>query len=115
MDLVTGRTAPGSGKVLFDGKDITGKSVSEISRKYKIGRKFQGPNVFDNMTVRENGEMIKKLKGKHTLVVVEHDMDFVRQVAEYVTVFNCGRLLTEGPLEQVRKNPEVVAVYLKED
>lgn len=200
MDLVTGKSTPTSGKVIFDGRDITRKSTTEITRNYHIGRKFQGPNVFDNMTVKENieiaaegfnslhscvffrktkafkdkvdevlkkidlydyrhffagdlshgqrqwleigmvvaqnprliildeptagmtadetyktGEMIKKLKGEHTLIVVEHDMDFVRQVAEYVTVLNYGKLLAEGTMEEVQKNEEVIAVYLKED
>lgn len=63
----------------------------------------------------KTGEMIKKLKGTHTLIVVEHDMDFVRQVAEYVTVLNYGELLAEGTLEEVQNNSEVIAVYLKED
>ena len=57
MDLVTGKTAPSFGRVFFDGADITGKCASEIAKKYKIGRKFQGPNVFDNMTVKENIEI----------------------------------------------------------
>lgn len=200
MDLVTGKTKPTSGKVFFDGVNITGKSTTEITRDYHIGRKFQGPNVFDNMTVKENveiamegysslgrcvffrkskefkdrvnevlklidlyeyrhfmasdlshgqrqwleigmvvaqnpkliildeptagmtadetyktGEMIKRLKGEHTIIVVEHDMDFVRQVAEYVTVLNYGRLLAEGTMDEVSANEEVIAIYLKED
>ena len=200
MDLVTGKTSPTSGRVYFQGKDITGKSTPMITRYYSIGRKFQGPNVFDNMSVKENieiamegfsgllrcmffrkskafkervkevlnlidlyqcrhfmasdlshgqrqwleigmvvaqnpkliildeptagmtadetyktGEMIKRLKGVHTLIVVEHDMDFVRQVAEYVTVLNYGKLLAEGTMEEVEQNEEVIAVYLKED
>ncbi len=70
------------------------------------------------MTAQETfktGEMIKQMKGEHTLIVVEHDMDFVRQVAEYVTVLNYGQLLAEGTMEEIQNNPEVVAVYLKED
>ncbi len=200
MDIITGRTTPTSGRVFFRKKDITGKPTTEITRHYSIGRKFQGPNVFDNMSVKENieiamegcssllkcilfrkshgfrervkdilklielyayrhsmagdlshgqrqwlemgmvvaqnpkliildeptagmtseetfktGEMIKRLKGTHTLIVVEHDMDFVRQVAEYVTVLNYGKLLAEGTMEEVEQNEEVIAVYLKED
>ena len=200
MDMVTGKTTPTYGKISFDGEDITGKPVASIARYYGIGRKFQGPNVFDNMTVEENieiamegyntltkciffkrtkefrekvaemlqlinlynyrhfmasdlshgqrqwleigmvmaqnpkliildeptagmtadetyktGELIKRLKGDHTLIVVAHDMDFVRQVAEYVTVLNYGRLLAEGTMEEIQNNEEVVAVYLKED
>lgn len=200
MDMVTGKTTPTNGKIFFEGEDITNKSTAEIAKHYHIGRKFQGPNVFDNMTVKENieismegynsmikcvffhksgefkkkvdeilklidlyeyrhfmasdlshgqrqwleigmvvaqnprliildeptagmtadetyktGEMIKKLKGEHTLIVVEHDMDFVRQVAEYVTVLNYGELLAEGTMEEISNNEEVIAVYLKED
>lgn len=198
MDLVTGKTLPTSGRIYFDGINITGRPTAEIISRYHIGRKFQGPNVFDNMSVEENieiamegyntilkciffhrdaafrehvteilrlidladyreamaadlshgqrqwleigmvvaqnprliildeptagmtagetyktGEMIKKLKGRHTLVVVEHDMDFVRQVAEYITVLNYGKLLAEGTLEEIQNNEEVKAVYLK--
>ena len=59
--------------------------------------------------------MIKKLRGEHILIVVEHDMDFVRQVAEYVTVLNYGTVLAEGTMEEVQNNEDVIAVYLKED
>lgn len=200
MDIVTGRTHPTEGKVFFNGANITALSPSDIAAKYKIGRKFQGPNVFDNMTVMQNieiamcgyhsltsclffhrskdflakldatleavdlydyraflacdlshgqrqwleigmvlaqdpaliildeptagmtvdetyktGEMIKRLKGNHTLIAVEHDMDFVRQVAEYVTVLDYGKLLAEGTMEEIQNNSDVIAVYLKED
>jgi urea transport system ATP-binding protein len=60
MDLITGKTKPTSGQILFDGENITGKEPGVIASKYKIGRKFQGPNVFDNMTVYENIEMALK-------------------------------------------------------
>ncbi len=198
MDLITGRTKPSGGKVFFDGHDITGKPPFEIAARYGIGRKFQGPNLFENMTVRENlelaapggntvpstffrrgparlrrgaeeilgkiglsekenllacelshgerqwleigmlmmqnpkmmildeptagmtaeetrltGRMIRRLLGDHTVLVVEHDMDFVRQVAQTVTVLHLGRVLAEGPLEQIERDPRVVRVYLK--
>lgn len=200
MDLVTGKTRPTKGTIMFNGHNITGKEPDEIAGKYKIGRKFQGPNIFENMTVYQNieialkgytsiwhtltykpnarkrerikailkkiklydmkdfisselshgqrqwleigmvmaqspkliildeptagmtadethetGEMLKDLAGDHTIIVTEHDMAFVRQVANRVTVLHQGRLLTEGLLEEVEKNPEVIQVYLKED
>jgi len=200
MDLVTGKTKPTRGKVIFDGQDITGKHPSEIASKYKIGRKFQGPNVFENMTVYENveialkgytsvintfkyrrktkqkekiqgilnriklyddknimaselshgqrqwleigmviaqsprliildeptagmtaeetyktGEMIKSLLNEHTVIVVEHDMDFVKQVAETVTVLHQGMFLAEGTYKQIENNPSVIQVYLKDE
>ncbi len=200
MDLITGKTKPSRGKVFFNGHDITGKNPSVIASKYKIGRKFQGPNIFENMTVYENieialtgytsvistfiykrnaekkktmhdildkiqlydfrniiaaelshgqrqwleigmviaqdpkliildeptagmtteetyktGEMIKKLLGEHSVIVVEHDMDFVKQVAETVTVLHQGIVLAEGTYDEIEKNPSVIQVYLKNE
>lgn len=198
MDLITGRVKPTSGRIFFAGSDITGKSPHEIAAKYRVGRKFQGPNVFENMTAVENlvlaaplrrtvsssflrhapkdaverakeilgltglwakrerlacelshgerqwleigmlmmqdpklmildeptagmtegetrrtGEMIRELLGGRTVLVVEHDMKFVRQVAQTVTVLHMGRVLAEGPLAEIENDPEVVRVYLK--
>lgn len=198
MDLITGRTKPAYGKIFFGGRDITGKSPHEIAAKYGIGRKFQGPNLFENMTVSQNlelavpdgstiaatflrsapvsaaekadevlhqiglaekrsrmacelshgerqwleigmlmmqdpklmildeptagmteeethltGEMIQKLLKGRTILVVEHDMKFVRQVAKTVTVLHMGRILAQGPIAVIENNPEVVRVYLK--
>jgi len=200
MDLITGKTKPTGGKVWFNGVDITGKPSHIIASKYGIGRKFQGPNLFDNLTVKANievaikgynkvwktltykhtkeieqkidevlaqialldkkdelaaslshgqrqwleigmlmvqdpeliildeptagmtadetyktGEMIMELKKDHTIVVVEHDMDFVKQVAEKVTVLHMGHVIAEGSFEEVQNNPEVIQVYLKEE
>lgn len=200
MDLITGRVKPTAGRILFAGSDITGKSPHEIAAKYRVGRKFQGPNVFENMTAAENlllaaprrrtvassflrpepggareksgeilariglwekrerpacelshgerqwleigmlmmqdpklmildeptagmtedetrltGEMIQKLLGGRTVLVVEHDMKFVRQVAQKVTVLHMGRILAEGTLAEMESNPEVARVYLKSD
>lgn len=201
MDMITGKTKPTSGKIKIAGENITKKEPSIISSKYKICRKFQGPNVFDNMTVYDNilmsisgyssvwktltfrktkeieariqeilgfinlskeqeilavnlshgqrqwleigmvmaqdarlivldeptagmtasetyktGELILKLKetGKHTMIVIEHDMDFVKQIAETVTVLYQGKFLAEGTYDEIEKNPKVVQVYLKD-
>ena len=59
--------------------------------------------------------MIKELAGKHTLIVIEHDMEFVEQIADYVTVLNHGRKLSEGLFSEVKNDPEVIKVYLKDD
>ncbi len=200
MDLITGKTRPTAGKIKLNGHDITGRSESEIASKHKIGRKFQGPNLFDSMTAYENievalkgycslarsfffrknrivedkinavlksvnlyekrevmasflshgerqwleigmvmaqdpeliildeptagmtadetrktGEMILRLLGDHTVIVVEHDMDFVRQVARTVTVLHQGQFLAEGPYGEIEKDPRVIQVYLKDD
>lgn len=200
MDLITGRVKPTSGKIYFGGRDITGKTPHEIASAYRIGRKFQGPNLFEDLTVEENlslaapglntvrasflrktpreaiekaetvaeriglaekrgraacalshgerqwlemgmlmmqeprmmvldeptagmteeetrktGELICGLQEDRTILVVEHDMKFVRQVAKTVTVFHMGQILAEGPIAEIEKNPEVVRVYLKSE
>ncbi len=200
MDLITGKTKPTGGKILFEGKNIAGHEAGVIASKYKIGRKFQGPNVFDNMTVYENieialegynsiwkaltyhrtkaikekiesiletiqlseqrdmmatelshgqrqwleigmvmaqspkliildepaagmtdvetyktGKLVRELVKKHTLIVIEHDMEFVEQIADFVTVLHQGKVLAEGTFEEVRTNPEVISVYLQDE
>lgn len=200
IDLITSKTRSKSGKIIFRGKNITNRAPSEIAYVHGIGRKFQGPNVFGDMTVFENiemalrgynriwknifykrdqemeekmqgilaliglgekqdevvaclshgekqwveigmvlaqdakliildepttgmtadetyktGEMIKGMLDRHTIIVSEHDMDFVRQVAQTVTVMNQGKILAEGSFEEIQNNPEVIRVYLKDD
>lgn len=62
MDLITGKTKATSGKILLNGMDITGMEPFQISN-LGVGRKFQGPNIFDNLTVYENIEVA--VKGYH--------------------------------------------------
>ena len=52
---------------------------------------------------------------KHTLLVIEHDMTFVRQIAQKVTVLRRGQNLCEGTVEEVQSNPKVIEVYLGQD
>lgn len=200
IDMITGKTKPTYGSIQIDGDNIAGKPSHIISSVYKIGRKFQGPNVFDNMTVYENievalsgystlrrafayrrtkqvkekiedilrkinlydkrdilttslshgqrqwleigmvlaqepeiitldeptagmtadetyktGEMIKTIMKDKTVIVIEHDIDFVKQIAQKITVLNQGKLLAEGNYEEITTNPEVIRVYLKND
>ncbi len=200
MDMITGKTKPTEGKIFLNGKEITGVAPYKISEVYKIGRKFQGPNIFANMTVFENvevamrgysslwktftykrtpkitekineilkqinlfeykdmissslshgqrqwlemgmvlaqdpkvilldeptsgmtadetfktGEMIKTVMKGKTILVIEHDIDFVKQIANKVTVLNHGEILAEGSYEEITNNPEVIRVYLKTD
>ncbi len=58
------------------------------------------------------GELLLSLAGKHSLIVVEHDMDFVRSIARRVMVLHEGRVLAEGAMESVQNDPQVVEVYL---
>jgi len=57
-------------------------------------------------------ELFKRLAGKHSLMVVEHDMGFVGAIADHVTVLHQGSVLAEGSLEQVQENERVIEVYL---
>ncbi len=57
-------------------------------------------------------ELLVSLAGKRTVVVVEHDMEFVRSLARQVTVLHEGRVLAEGTMEAVQNDPRVVEVYL---
>lgn len=198
MDIITGKTKPNAGKVLWGERSISllGMSESQIARQ-GIGRKFQRPTVFEAQSVRENLEMaIKAGRGpfevlfsrratdaeaklqeiaaeigltsalprragelshgqkqwleigmllaqdprlllvdepaagmtpaerEHTtallkraartraVVVVEHDMEFVRRLNCKVTVLHEGSVLAEGSLDHVTQNQDVIDVYL---
>jgi urea transport system ATP-binding protein len=197
MDVITGKTRPDEGQALFDGGvDLTKLDEAAIAN-LGIGRKFQKPTVFENLTVFDNLELalnnrrdiwrtlvarlsgkqreridsvlatigleaqrttlasslshgqkqwleigmllvqdtqlllldepvagmtdnetaktaslIREITGKHTVVVVEHDMAFVRELGSKTTVLHEGRVLAEGTLDAVQANPEVVEVYL---
>jgi urea transport system ATP-binding protein len=56
--------------------------------------------------------LLNSLAGEHTVVVVEHDMDFVRSIARRVTVLHEGSVLAEGRMDQVQRDPKVLEVYL---
>ena len=198
MDIVTGKTKPDQGRVLWGDKGISliGLSESRISRE-GIGRKFQKPTVFEAQSVRDNlamalrnprgpfdvlfyrknaegaariekvaeqiglSDALERTAGElshgqkqwleigmllaqeprlllvdepaagmtpaerqkttdilveaartRAVVVVEHDMDFVRRLDCKVTVLNEGSVLAEGSLDHVTQNPEVIDVYL---
>jgi urea transport system ATP-binding protein len=59
-------------------------------------------------------ELLNSLAGKHSVVVVEHDMDFVRSIARTVTVLHEGHVLAEGTIDEVQADPKVKEVYLGE-
>jgi urea transport system ATP-binding protein len=197
MDVITGKTKPAEGEVLFDnGIDLTALDEARIAN-LGIGRKFQRPTVFEQHTVEDNillslksdrrvlrnlwwrgteedeariekilktirlafcrdhvagtlshgqkqwleigmllgqdpklllvdepvagmtdaetaqtAELLKEIAKRHSVVVVEHDMEFVRALGVKVTVLHEGSVLAEGPLDQVSANERVIEVYL---
>jgi urea transport system ATP-binding protein len=60
----------------------------------------------------KTAELFLSLAGRHSLVVVEHDMAFIEKIARKVTVLHEGSVIAEGPMEQVQNDPRVVEVYL---
>ena len=62
----------------------------------------------------KTAELLLSLAGKHSVIVVEHDMKFVRSIARKVTVLHQGSVLTEGTMDQVQNDPKVIEVYLGE-
>ena len=62
--------------------------------------------------VERTAQLFSGLAGERTVVVVEHDMDFVRSIARQVTVLSQGRVLAEGPMDEVQNDPSVIDVYL---
>jgi urea transport system ATP-binding protein len=58
------------------------------------------------------GELLLALAESHSILVIEHDMEFVRQIARKVTVLHEGSVLCEGTIEEVQNNPRVIEVYL---
>ena len=197
MDVVTGKTRPDTGDVMFDGlHNLTRLDETEIA-ELGIGRKFQKPTVFDSQTVFDNielalksdrrarsslfwqetpaehrridelleiirltamrdrlagslshgqkqwleigmllaqepklllvdepvagmtdvethqtAELLKQINRDRTVVVVEHDMTFVRELGVKVTCLHEGSVLAEGSIDQVSTNERVVEVYL---
>lgn len=57
-------------------------------------------------------ELLVSLAGDHSIIVIEHDMEFVRQLDSKVTVLHEGSVLCEGRIEEVQKDPQVIEVYL---
>jgi urea transport system ATP-binding protein len=196
MDVITGKTRPDTGEVLFD-KSIDLTTHDEVAiAELGIGRKFQKPTVFENHTVEDNillalkgdrsvrgnlfwrpngdiarvsailetiglaahrqrlagllshgqkqwleigmliaqdpklllvdepvagmtdaetettADLLKEIGKDHSLIVVEHDMEFVRRLGVKVTVLHEGSVLAEGSIDEVSANPRVVDVYL---
>jgi urea transport system ATP-binding protein len=197
MDIITGKTKPDEGHVMFDGTvDLTRLDETQIA-ELGIGRKFQKPTVFESQTIEDNlllalntdhrvrttlfwrqvpdeaeridrvletiklteardrlagslshgqkqwleigmllaqdpklllvdepvagmtdvethqtAELLKEINRDKTVVVVEHDMTFVRELGVRVTCLHEGSVLAEGSIDQVSANERVIEVYL---
>ena len=80
--------------------------AERILNRYGTSLNDAGPSALGLLT---------GLAGKQSVVVVEHDMGFVRSIARKVTVLHQGSVLAEGSMDQVSNDPEVIKVYLGEE
>jgi urea transport system ATP-binding protein len=67
------------------------------------------------MSAREReltADLLQRICRNRSVIVIEHDMDFVKRIAHKVTVMHQGRILAEGPMDKVQANPKVIDVYL---
>ncbi len=64
--------------------------------------------------MEKTGELLTSLAGNHTVIVVEHDMEFIRGIARRVTVLHRGTVLAEGSMDDIQNNADVRRVYLGE-
>jgi urea transport system ATP-binding protein len=194
--MITGQFKPTSGRIVFNGQDITGRAPDEIflsgiSRKFQVPNMYETLSVYDNVMVsllterkvfkymfkrvtpeendriweilefvdladkandpvdtlshgerqwlemgmlvasnpklmlldepttgmteegkRRTADLIRRIARNHTVLLVEHDMHLVRQIANKVTVMHQGQVLAEGPLAEVVQNDQVKAVFL---
>ena len=108
---------------LADQKTLTAKLLSHGQKQWlEIGMLLMSdPRLLlvdepvAGMTHQEmdrTAKLLNELAGKHSVVVVEHDMDFVRSIASMVTVLHEGSVLAEGSMDQVQNNDKVKEVYL---
>jgi urea transport system ATP-binding protein len=61
---------------------------------------------------KKTAELLRVITKDHTVLVVEHDMQFVGDIADRVTVMHQGKVLSEGSIEHVKSDPKVIEVYL---
>jgi urea transport system ATP-binding protein len=67
------------------------------------------------MSVREReltADLLKRISANRSVIVIEHDMEFVERIADKVTVMHQGKILAEGKMEKVQNDPRVIDVYL---
>ena len=68
-----------------------------------------GMSVYER---QKTGELLKTISNRRSVLIIEHDMNFVREIANRVTVMHQGKILAEGSMEHVENNQKVIDVYL---
>ena len=81
----------------------------------EIGMLLMLDEPIAGMSAREReltAELLQRICRNRSVIVIEHDMDFVKQIAHKVTVMHQGKILAEGSMEKVQNDPKVIDVYL---
>jgi len=86
-----------------------GMLIAQDPKLLLVDEPVAGMTDAESMTT---AELLKDIAKDHTLIVVEHDMEFVRRLGVKVTVLHEGSVLAEGSIEEVSANERVVEVYL---
>ena len=60
----------------------------------------------------ETGDLLRRIAPDRTIVIIEHDMEFMRTFADFVTVMHAGKVLAEGTVAEIQADPRVQEVYL---
>jgi urea transport system ATP-binding protein len=60
----------------------------------------------------QTAALIKRICKGRSIIIIEHDMEFVSRIADKVTVLHLGKILAEGSMSEVQHNPKVIEVYL---
>jgi len=108
---------------LWEHRDLTAKSLSHGKRQWlaisalliskpKLLLVDEPAAGLTDLETEQTADLLLELGKDHTLVVIEHDMDFVRRLGQKVTVLNEGKVLAEGSLEEMERNEEVMEAYL---
>ena len=61
---------------------------------------------------QQTADLLNRISANRSVIVIEHDMEFVKRIAHKVTVMHQGKILAEGPMEKVQADPRVIDVYL---
>ena len=81
----------------------------------EIGMLLMLDEPIAGMSVREReltAELLQRIAKNRSLIVIEHDMEFVKRIADKVTVMHQGKILAEGSMDKVQNDPKVIDVYL---
>ena len=108
---------------LIDQREMPAKSLSHGQRQWlaisaliiskpKLLLVDEPAAGLTDLETEQTADLLLELAQEHTIVVIEHDMDFVRRLGKTVTVLNEGKVLAEGMIDEMERNEEVMEAYL---